>query len=123
MALFVVCFDMMMMTIFFLALKQRWCLHIQMEFTTTEHSGLLLFNGRCDGKHDFIAVEVWQGQVWFRFSLFSHKVIVTLNVNGGVIDGNWHKVEVAFQNMVRIFFEKKISDMNTIYLCICTARR
>ena len=123
MALFVVCFDMMMMTIFFLALKQRWCLHIQMEFTTTEHSGLLLFNGRYDGKHDFIAVEVWQGQVWFRFSLFSHKVIVTLNVNGGVIDGNWHKVEVAFQNMVRIFFEKKISDMNTIYLCICTARR
>ena len=123
MALFVVCFDMMMMTIFFLALKQRWCLHIQMEFTTTEHSGLLLFNGRYDGKHDFIAVEVWQGQIWCSLSLFSHKVIVTLNVNGGVIDGNWHKVEVAFQNMVRIFFEKNISDMNTIYLCICTARR
>ena len=85
-----------------------------MEFTTTEHSGLLLFNGRCDGKHDFIAVEVWQGQVWFRFSLFSHKVIVTMNVNGGVIDGNWHKIEVAFQNRVRIFFEKKICDMNSI---------
>ena len=80
---------------------------MQMEFTTTEHSGLLLFDGRYDGKHDFIAVEVWQGQVWFRFSLFSHKVIVTMNVNGGVIDGNWHKVEVALQNRVRIFFEKK----------------
>ena len=79
-----------------------------MEFTTTEHSGLLLFNGRYDGKHDFIAVEVWQGQVWFRFSLFSHKVIVTMNVNGGVIDGNWHKVEVAFQNRVRIFFGKNV---------------
>ena len=101
---------MMMMTVFFfLALKQRWHLHIQKEFTTTEHSGLLLFNRWYDGKHDFIAVEVWQGQVWFRFSLFSHKVIVTLNVNGGVIDGNWHKVEVAFQNRVRIFFEKKFA--------------
>ena len=77
-----------------------------MEFTTTEHSGLLLFNGRYDGKHDFIAVEVWQGQVQFRFSLFSHEVIITSNVNGGVIDGNWHKVEVAFQNRVRIFLEK-----------------
>ena len=76
-----------------------------MEFTTTEHSGLLLFNGRYDGKHDFIAVEVLQGQIWCRLSLFSHKVIVTLNVNGGVIDGNWHKVEVAFQNRVRIFFQ------------------
>ena len=91
-----------------------------MEFTTTEHSGLLLFNGRYDGKHDFIAVEVWQGQVWFRFSLFSHKVIVTLNVNGGVIDGNWHKVEVAFQNRVRIFFEKKFAKLIPFYLCICT---
>ena len=80
-----------------------------MEFTTTEYSGLLLFNGWYDGKHDFFAVEVWQGQVWFRFSLFSHEVIVTLNVNGGVIDGNWHKVEVALQNRVRIFFEKKFS--------------
>lgn len=71
-----------------------------MEFATTEHSGLLLFNGRYDGKHDFIAVEVWQGQVRFRFSLFSHVVTVASNVNGGVIDGRWHKVEVAFQNRV-----------------------
>ena len=84
-----------------------------MEFATTVHRGLLLLNGRYDGKHNFIAVEVWQGQVWFRFSLFSHEVIVTSNVNGGVIDGNWHKVEVAFQNRVRIFFEK-ICDMNSI---------
>ena len=67
-----------------------------MEFATTEHSGLLLLNGWYHGKHNFIAVEVWQGQVWFRLSLFSHVVIVTSNVNGGVIDSNWHKVEVAF---------------------------
>ena len=53
-----------------------------MEFATTVHRGLLLLNGRYDGKHNFIAVEVWQGQVWFRFSLFSHEVIVTSNVNG-----------------------------------------
>ena len=94
--------------IFFLALKQRWHLHIQVEFTTTELSGLLLFNGRCDGKHDFIAVEVWQGQIRCRLSLFSHEVIVTLNLNGCVIDGNWHKVEVALQNRVRTFFGKKL---------------
>ena len=102
MALFVVCFDVMiMMTLIFPGTETK------MEFTTTEHSGLLLFDGRYDGKHDFIAVEVWQGQVWFRLSLFSHEVIVTSNVNGGVIDSNWHKVEVAFQNRVRIFFGKK----------------
>lgn len=82
------------------ALKQRWRLNIKLEFVTTEHSGLLLFNGRYDGKHDFIAVEVWQGQVRFRFSLFSQTVTITSNVNGGVIDGKWHKVEVAFENRV-----------------------
>ena len=83
--------------------------HTDGVYHLTEHSGLLLFNGWYNGKHDFIAVEVWQGQVWCRLSLFSHKVIVTSNVNGGVIDSNWHKVEVAFQNRVRIFFEKKFA--------------
>ncbi|XP_078343214.1 cadherin EGF LAG seven-pass G-type receptor 1-like [Oculina patagonica] len=86
----------------FPALKQRWRLNIKLEFATTEHSGLLLFNGRYDGKHDFIAIEVWQGQVRFRFSLFSHTVTVASNVNGGVIDGKWHKVEVAFENRTGI---------------------
>ena len=70
-----------------------------------------------DGKHDFIAMEVWKGQVRFRFSLFSHEVIVTSNVNGGGIDSNWHKVEVAFQNRLRIFLWTNISNMKTI-LCV-----
>ena len=29
-----------------------------MEFATTVHSGLLLLNGRYDGKHNFIAMKV-----------------------------------------------------------------
>ena len=29
-----------------------------MEFATTVHNGLLLLNGRYDGKHNFIAMEV-----------------------------------------------------------------
>ena len=71
-----------------------------MEFATTHHSGLLLFNGRYDGQHDFIAVEVTNGQVQFRFSLFSKQATVVSNVNGGVSDGKWHTVEVSFQNQV-----------------------
>ena len=57
---------------------------------------------------------------WCRLSLFSHEVIVTSNVNGSVIDSNWHKVEVAFQNRVRIFFGKKFPIWIPFYLCICT---
>ena len=82
------------------ALKQRWLLHIKLEFATTEHSGLLLYNGRYDGKHDFIAVLVIKGQVQFRFSVFSQTIAVTSNINGGVADGKWHKVEVSFLNRV-----------------------
>ena len=82
------------------ALKQRWLLDIKLEFTTTEHSGLLLYNGRYDGKHDFIAVLVIKGQVQLRFSIFSQTIAVTSNINGGVADGKWHKVEVSFLNRV-----------------------
>ena len=53
MSLFVVCFDVMiMMTLIFPRTETK------MEFATTVHNGLLLLNGRYDGKHNFIAMEV-----------------------------------------------------------------
>ena len=83
------------------ALKQRWSVHIQLEFATIEHSGLLLFNGRHNGEHDFISILVIKGQVQLIFSIFSQTITVTTNVNGGVADGRWHKVEVSFHKRVR----------------------
>lgn len=86
----------------FPALKQRWRVHIQLEFATIEHSGLLLFNGRHNGKHDFISILVIKGQVQLIFSIFSQTITVTTNVNGGVADGRWHKVEVSFHKRTGI---------------------
>lgn len=33
-----------------------------------ENSGLLLYNGRFNEKHDFIALEIQEGQVVFKYS-------------------------------------------------------
>lgn len=37
-------------------------------FATLEKSGLLFYNGRFNEKHDFIALEIQQGQVVFKYS-------------------------------------------------------
>lgn len=37
-------------------------------FATLEHSGLLIYNGRLNEKHDFLAVEIVNGQVHLKYS-------------------------------------------------------
>lgn len=37
-------------------------------FSTVEPSGLLLYNGRLNERHDFLAVEIIQGQVQLKYS-------------------------------------------------------
>lgn len=37
-------------------------------FATLEHSGLLIYNGRLNEKHDFLAVEIVDGQVQLKYS-------------------------------------------------------
>lgn len=37
-------------------------------FATMENSGLLLYNGRFNEKHDFIALEIQEGQIVLKYS-------------------------------------------------------
>lgn len=37
-------------------------------FATLENSGLLFYNGRFNEKHDFIALEIQEGQVVLKYS-------------------------------------------------------
>lgn len=39
-----------------------------LRFATLERSGLLLYNGRLNEKHDFLAVEIVDGQVQLKYS-------------------------------------------------------
>lgn len=85
----------------FSSLKQRNRLHIQLRFATQKKNGLLLYNGRYNEQHDFISLEVIEGEVQFSFSLGSTVTKATASIPGGVSDGDWHTVTVQYFNKVK----------------------
>lgn len=84
----------------FPALKQRHRVHISLKFVTLADYGLLLYNGRYNEQHDFIALEIVDGGegVQFSFSLGSDVTRVVAKHNKGVSDGQWHTVTVDYFN-------------------------
>lgn len=70
-------------------------------FATQTLNGLLLYNGRYNEHHDFIALEIVDGKMQFSFSLGDKTTQATATIPGGVSDGNWHSVEVHYFNKVR----------------------
>ena len=69
-------------------------------FATQQRDGLLFYNGRFNERHDFIALEIVDGQVQFSFSLGADITKVSPSFPGGVNDGNWHQVTVSYLNRV-----------------------
>nr|CAD7592898.1 unnamed protein product [Timema genevievae] len=82
----------------FPALRQRHRVHIKLRFATQSESGLLLYNGRYNEKHDFIALEIVSGAIHFSFSLGSNVTTTVASLPGGVSDGSWHSVTVHYFN-------------------------
>uniref|UniRef100_A0A2A4J5X8 Protocadherin-like wing polarity protein stan n=1 Tax=Heliothis virescens TaxID=7102 RepID=A0A2A4J5X8_HELVI len=88
----------------FPGLKRRNRLHLKLKFATQSPNGLLLYNGRYNERHDFLALEtistgagVAGGPgIRFTFALGGGKVDVT--VAGYVADGSWHTVEIEYYN-------------------------
>ncbi|XP_072940790.1 protocadherin-like wing polarity protein stan [Epargyreus clarus] len=88
----------------FPGLRRRHRVHLKLRFATQSTSGLLLYNGRYNERHDFIALEVvgsgagraGGGGVRFTFALGGGRAEVT--VAGDVADGDWHTVEVDYFN-------------------------
>ena len=60
----------------------------------------MFYNGRYNEMHDFVALEILDGQVQFSFSLGTHITRAMAHVEGGVNDGNWHEVTVSYFNRV-----------------------
>ncbi|KAK3536667.1 hypothetical protein QTP86_016092, partial [Hemibagrus guttatus] len=67
-------------------------------FATREPNGLLLYNGRFNEKHDFIAMEIVNEQIQLTFSAGETKTTVSPFTPGGVSDGEWHSVHVHYYN-------------------------
>ncbi|XP_031231049.1 cadherin EGF LAG seven-pass G-type receptor 2 isoform X1 [Mastomys coucha] len=82
----------------FRGLRQRFHFTLALSFATKERNGLLLYNGRFNEKHDFVALEVIQEQVQLTFSAGESTTTVSPFVPGGVSDGQWHTVELKYYN-------------------------
>ncbi|XP_038149789.1 cadherin EGF LAG seven-pass G-type receptor 3 isoform X2 [Cyprinodon tularosa] len=85
----------------FRGLRQRFHLSISLSFATLEKSGLLFYNGRFNEKHDFIALELQDGQLVFKYSTGESSTQVSPFLLGGVSDGNWHTVHIHYYNKPR----------------------
>ncbi|XP_072223127.1 cadherin EGF LAG seven-pass G-type receptor 3 [Leuresthes tenuis] len=84
--------------VMFRGLRQRFHLSISLTFATLESSGLLFYNGRFNEKHDFITLEIQEGQVVFKYSTGESSTQVSPFLPGGVSDGNWHTVHIHYFN-------------------------
>ncbi|XP_056895951.1 cadherin EGF LAG seven-pass G-type receptor 3 isoform X3 [Takifugu flavidus] len=91
----------------FRGLRQRFHLTISLTFTTLENSGLLFYNGRFNEKHDFIALEIQEGQVVLKYSTGESSTQVTPFQPGGVSDGNWHTVHIHYYNKPSTRYPKR----------------
>uniref|UniRef100_A0A674MZK1 Cadherin EGF LAG seven-pass G-type receptor 3 n=1 Tax=Takifugu rubripes TaxID=31033 RepID=A0A674MZK1_TAKRU len=109
----------------FRGLRQRFHLTISLTFTTLENSGLLFYNGRFNEKHDFIALEIQEGQVVLKYSTGESSTQVTPFQPGGVSDGNWHTVHIHYYNKVGLGIILSVGDVyfSPFYLCILTPKR
>ncbi|XP_055380293.1 protocadherin-like wing polarity protein stan [Condylostylus longicornis] len=82
----------------FESLKQRHRFHIELKFATVHENGLLLYNGRYNELHDFIALEILDGNLSFSFSLGDSIKSVSIINNKKISDGQWHTAEVIYLN-------------------------
>ena len=85
-------------------IKNRWKLHLSMEFATESANAVLFYNGRYSEKRDFIAIRISGGQAELVLSLGEELIFVKSYVDGGVNTGSWVKVTVAFDNKVSLDF-------------------
>ncbi|KAM6044521.1 cadherin EGF LAG seven-pass G-type receptor 2 isoform 2-T2 [Chlamydotis macqueenii] len=82
----------------FRGLRQRFHFTLGLTFATKERDGLLLYNGRFNEKHDFVALEIVGEQVQLTFSAGETTTTVSPFVPGGVSDGQWHRVQLHYYN-------------------------
>uniref|UniRef100_A0A673HI73 Cadherin EGF LAG seven-pass G-type receptor 3-like n=1 Tax=Sinocyclocheilus rhinocerous TaxID=307959 RepID=A0A673HI73_9TELE len=74
----------------FRGLRQRFHLSISLSFATLESNGLLFYNGRFNEKHDFLALEILDGQM--------SSTQVSPYLPDRVSDGSWHTVHIHYYN-------------------------
>ncbi|KAM7293930.1 protocadherin-like wing polarity protein stan, partial [Ixodes scapularis] len=82
----------------FPALRQRHRFTLSLSFATLRPDGLLLYNGRYNDMHDFVALELVGGSLVFSFSTGVQTSRVSVSARGGLHDGHWHRLDVQYHN-------------------------
>uniref|UniRef100_A0A8B9QH47 Cadherin EGF LAG seven-pass G-type receptor 3 n=1 Tax=Apteryx owenii TaxID=8824 RepID=A0A8B9QH47_APTOW len=88
--------------VMFRGLRQRFHLTLALSFSTLEPSGLLLYNGRLNERHDFLAVEIIEGQLQLKYSTGESSTVVSPYLPGGVSDGQWHTLQLHYYNKPKV---------------------
>lgn len=78
----------------------------------------MLYNGRYNDKHDFIAMEIIDSQLVVSFSLGANISKVSAQIPGGVSDGQWHEAELEYLNRVNHMFLFLYSYLNPMLINI-----
>ncbi|XP_030620817.1 cadherin EGF LAG seven-pass G-type receptor 1 [Chanos chanos] len=86
----------------FRGLRQRFHFSVSFMFATRERNALLLYNGRFNERHDFLAIEIVEEQIQLTFSAGEAQTGVSPFVPGGVSDGHWHTVHLHYYNKPNI---------------------
>ncbi|XP_060935371.1 cadherin EGF LAG seven-pass G-type receptor 1 [Limanda limanda] len=86
----------------FRGLRQRFHFTVSFMFASRKRNALLLYNGRFNEKHDFIALEIIDEQIQLTFSGGETKTTVSPFIPGGVSDGEWHSVQLHYYNKPNI---------------------
>uniref|UniRef100_A0A3Q3J3E4 Cadherin EGF LAG seven-pass G-type receptor 1 n=1 Tax=Monopterus albus TaxID=43700 RepID=A0A3Q3J3E4_MONAL len=86
----------------FRGLRQRFHFTVSFMFATRERNALLLYNGRFNEKHDFIALEIIDEQIQLTFSGGEKKTTVSPYIPGGVSNGQWHSIQLHYYNKPNI---------------------
>lgn len=79
-------------------IKKRHRFNIKLKFATINDNGLLLYNGRYNDLHDFIALELINGRATFSFSLGDKISRVFVDRSRKLSDGEWHTIEIIYFN-------------------------
>uniref|UniRef100_A0A6G1S6M5 Cadherin EGF LAG seven-pass G-type receptor 2 n=1 Tax=Aceria tosichella TaxID=561515 RepID=A0A6G1S6M5_9ACAR len=81
------------------SLKRRHRFHLMLQFNTFQTDALLLYNGRYNDKHDFIALEIVDSRLRFSYSLGQPGQVSSISLSSfPVSDGEWHKVAVDYRD-------------------------
>ncbi|CAK8686091.1 unnamed protein product [Clavelina lepadiformis] len=79
-------------------ITKQWHFKLSISFATVESDGLIFYNGRLNHEHDFMALELVDGQVQLNFSTGDSWTAVNPVVSDRLNDGHWHTVHIQYFN-------------------------